>query len=306
MGKKIGVLGSIALDNIFSAESLPLAGERIFGKLLGRHIGGMAANQAVEAAKYHGDVYIIGVVGDDPEGDRICRHMEKMHVDTSRLIRDGSLCTGQTYMFLTEGNADYFSVVDMGANKTEEESEILERVKDMDVLLISLEIGSGVVQHVLTYAKEHKIYTYLCCSPAEVCSQNLMEKADALIANRREAKMLLGLEGDSVEEIIKNLRKQEIAEDKLLLVSLGEQGAVLKAGEEIYYAKGIDVRVLDSVGAGDAFAGAFVANREMGMDIRKALCYGCIAGGFTVSAVGAQSSRHTMADVEECYRKNYE
>lgn len=304
MGKKIGVLGSIALDNIFSAESVPVTGERIFGKLLGRYIGGMAANQAVEAARYHQDVYILGTVGNDREGEEICRYLEKMNVNTSRLIRHDSLCTGQTYMFLTEKNADYFSIVDMGANKTEE-NEIIERIGDMDSLLVSLEISPKIAESVLTYAKEHNIYTYLCCSPAEVCSRSLMEKADALIANKREAEMLLGLEGGSAEETIKNLKKREIAEDKLLLVSLGAQGAALKTGGEIYYAKGIDVRALDCVGAGDAFAGAFVANREIGTDLQKALCYGCIAGGFTVSVVGAQSSAHTMADVEECYHKNY-
>lgn len=93
----------------------------------------------------------------------------------------------------------------------------------------------------------------------------------------------------------------------MLLISLGEEGAILKDADRVYYAEGMKVEVIDSVGAGDAFTGAFVINHELGMDSYKALCYGCIAGGLTVSNVGAQSSNHTAAIVEEiyqgCYRK---
>ena len=75
--RKIGILGSIALDNIFRAESLPQKGERVFGNLLGSCIGGMAANQAVEAARYSKEIYILGTVGEDETGARIYRHLEQ-------------------------------------------------------------------------------------------------------------------------------------------------------------------------------------------------------------------------------------
>lgn len=303
--RKIGILGSIALDNIFRAESLPQKGERVFGNLLGSCIGGMAANQAVEAARYSKEIYILGTVGEDETGARIYRHLEQRGCHTERLLKSGSLPTGQTYMFLVDQNREYFSIVNPGANMAREETEIYRSLAGLDALLISLEMNTELAEKAIEYAAEHGIYTYLCMSPAENCSGNLVKKADALIGNLREAKILLGIKGETPDEIMKELCGIQIEPCKMLLISLGNQGAVLREGEQVYYAKSVEVESIDAVGAGDAFAGAFVANRENGMDSYRALCYGCIAGGFTVSVIGAQSSDHTSAKVEEFYQTYY-
>ncbi len=303
--KKIGILGSIAMDNIFNARSVPEKGERVFGNLIGSCIGGMAANQAVEAARYSDQIYLLGSVGTDETGDRIYRHLEERGCRTELLIRNTAAVTGQTYMFLVEDNNDYFSVVSLGANKTLRAEDVIPQLKDIDVLLISLEINIQTAQQILDHAEKSGIYTYLCLSPAENCTQEMIEKADALIANRREAEMLLHISGETAEEILHGLAGCPLGEKKLILISLGEKGAVFRLGGRSGHVKGIKVNPVDPVGAGDAFAGAFVAARESGEDIYRALCYGCIAGGFTVSVVGAQSSEHTAADVEEIYRKQY-
>ncbi len=303
--KKIGVLGSIALDNIFNAESVPKKGERVFGNLLGNCIGGIAANQAVEAARYSDEVYILGAVGNDEIGNRIIRHLEQKGCHTDLLLKSDSLPTGQTYMFLVDQNIDYFSIVNLGANKTNDETDILNRIQNLDAILISLEINKELAEKVVDYAVDHNIYVYLCMSPAENCSARLVNKADALIGNLRESKMLLNIHSDKPEEIMKELRKMKVGRCQLFLISLGNAGAVLRNKKSVYYAKAMKVNSIDPVGAGDAFIGAFVANRELGMDDYKALCYGCIAGGLTVSIIGAQSSEHTMAKVEELYQKYY-
>ena len=303
--KKIGVIGSIALDNIYNAESLPKKGERVFGNWLGSCIGGMAANQAVEAARYSAEVYILGSVGNDDVGQRMLSYLEQKGCNVDLLIKNPNVPTGQTYMFLVDGNKDYFSIVSLGANKVDLSDGIIDGLKGLDAILISLEINLNTVKTVMAYAKEHGIYIYLCPSPAENSLPELINQADAIIVNRREAQMLLGIYGNTLEEIKKELLQVEIGRCNMLLISLGEEGAILKDADRVYYAEGMKVEVIDSVGAGDAFTGAFVINHELGMDSYKALCYGCIAGGLTVSNVGAQSSNHTAAIVEEIYQGWY-
>lgn len=303
--KKIGVLGSIALDNIFHAESIPQKGERVLGNFMGSCIGGMAANQAVEAARYSGDIYIMGSVGEDDVGQRISSYLTEKGCNIELLMKNPNAPTGQTYMFLVDGNNDYFSVVSFGANEAEVAERIIKKLDGLDALLISLEMNIDTVKKVMEYAKVHGIYTYLSLSPAEKCLPELINKADALIANQREARMLLGIQGDSPKEIMEELEKREFGKCGLCLISLGEHGAVLKEGENIYYAEGLKVNPVDPVGAGDAFTGAFVVNHEMGMESYKALCYGCIAGALTVSSVGAQASMHTPAGVEGIYQEHY-
>lgn len=303
--KKIGVLGSIALDNIYNAEAIPKKGERVFGNWLGNCIGGMAANQAVEAARYSPGVYILGSVGGDEVGQRMFKYFRERGCNVELLTKNPNVPTGQTHMFLVDGNKDYFSIVSLGANKAELPAELIERMTELDALLISLETNINTVKYVMDFAWKHDIYTYLCLSPAENCLPELIDRADAIIANRREAQMLLGIQGKNPEEIISELKQAKAGQSNLVLISLGEQGAILKESDRVYYAEGMNVNAVDSVGAGDAFTGAFVINHENGMDSYKALCYGCIAGGLTVSNVGAQSSTHTAATVDKIYKEFY-
>lgn len=303
--KKIGVLGSIAIDNIFNANSVPTKGERVYGELLGSYIGGMAANQAVEAARYLDSVYLLGQIGRDEVGGRITEHLENLGCKTELLKRNGETTTGQTFMYLVDGNSNYFSIVIPGSNMINDSQTVIQQLSDLDVLLISLEISIDVARQAIEFAKNHGIYVYLCPSPAESCEKSLLDKADALILNEREADILLNIHGDTIEEI-ENALQQIHSNHELIVVSLGDKGALLKDEETIYYAKGLKVNAIDTVGAGDAFTGAFVAAREMGMDSYQALCYGCIAGAFTVSVVGAESSTHTQLKVEENFQKYYQ
>ena len=159
------VLGSIALDNIFHAESIPQKGERVLGNFMGSCIGGMAANQAVEAARYSGGIYIMGSVGEDDVGQRISSYLTEKGCNIELLMKNPNAPTGQTYMFLVDGNNDYFSVVSFGANEAEVAERIIKKLDGLDALLISLEMNIDTVKKVMEYAKVHGIYTYLSLSP---------------------------------------------------------------------------------------------------------------------------------------------
>ena len=81
------VVGSINLDFVASAPSLPVAGETVTGATLARHPGGKGANQALAAAKLGARVRLIGRVGDevaDPVGEPI--HVYR--ATAARLDRD--------------------------------------------------------------------------------------------------------------------------------------------------------------------------------------------------------------------------
>lgn len=304
--KQIGILGSIAFDNIFNTESIPIKGERVFGELLGRYIGGMGANQAIEAARYSNNVFMLGMIGNDSDGKEIEAYLSKRNVNTDLILSSDKETTGQSYMHLVDGKDDYFSVVVPGANMGIDIIDLSKKLSMIQkgVLCISLEINLDAVKNVLSLAKEYQIYTYLCASPAEICSQDIIDNVDALILNEREAQILLNIKGETIKEKAKDLSKLQTNHD-LILLTLGKDGALLKEKGQIYYEPALKVEVLDSVGAGDALTGAFIAAREMGLSPHKALSYSCIAGGLAVSVLGAQASTHTKELVEQYYEKFY-
>jgi ribokinase len=302
--EKIGVLGSIAIDNIIATEHVPARGERVYGRWMGRYLGGMAVNQSLEAVRYYDGVEIIGKVGGDSEGRRIVKHLKARNVGTDFILTDQNLVTGQSYMYIV--GDDYFSIVMQEANSeiTAEEVEHAVGVLGDGILMVSLEINTNAVLAALVKARTMGLVTVLIPSPAEKCNGELLDAAESLILNRREAQILFGINAQTVEEA-----KAEIAglhtHHKYLVITLGDQGAILRDGKSICSVAALPVQAIDSIGAGDALAGAFVAAIALGMPSQKALAFGCIAGGLTACFNGPQTSDHTFADVKELHKKYY-
>ena len=80
--KYISVIGSCNMDMIVESDIRPKAGETVMGKRLILSPGGKGANQAVAAAKVGGDVYMIGCVGDDANGEMMCHTLQNNGVNT--------------------------------------------------------------------------------------------------------------------------------------------------------------------------------------------------------------------------------
>jgi ribokinase len=301
---KIGVLGSIAIDNIITTEHIPVAGERVYGKSMGRYLGGMAVNQSLEAARYVDGVEVIGKVGSDAEGRRIVSHLTSHNVGTNSLLVDKNSVTGQSYMCIVDD--DYFSVVTPESNMEISVGEVEKAIEALGqgIFMASLEINVNAALAALLKARSMGLATVLIPSPAERCTEDLLCAAESLILNRREAQLLLGINTQTVEEL-----KVEIAglhtHFKYLVVTMGSHGAIMRDGHNVYSASALPIKAVDSIGAGDAFSGAFIAAIVLGIPPEMALAFGCIAGGLTASFIGSQTSDHTSGKVKKLYQKYY-
>ena len=88
------VVGSINVDFVVRAPSLPAPGETVTGGSFERHFGGKGANQAVAAARLGARVTLVGAVGDDELGDASLADLRGEGVDVSRVARLGGTTTG--------------------------------------------------------------------------------------------------------------------------------------------------------------------------------------------------------------------
>lgn len=76
---------------------------------------------------------------------------------------------------------------------------------------------------------------------------------------------------------------------KVVLLSLGRQGAVITDGSHSYYCKSINVAVNSTVGAGDGMVAAAALGLEQGAALQDILRTGVAAGTATVMSVGQNS-----------------
>ncbi|MGX1883968.1 carbohydrate kinase family protein [Streptomyces sp. NPDC055287] len=107
--------------------------------------------------------------------------------------------------------------------------------------------------------------------------------ADVLLPNEDEARLLTGLPdaGDAAVKLSRHF--------PLVATTLGAGGALLAAGGGVRErVAAAPVKAVDTTGAGDAFAGAFLAARLTGADDARALAVGCGAGARAVTRVGGR------------------
>src|SRR5262249_20250682 len=82
------------------------------------------------------------------------------------------------------------------------------------------------------------------------------------------------------------------------VVTHGERGAAGCRGDEVVEIPGIDVRVVDVVGAGDAFTAGYLDALLHGASLTDALRRANACGAVAVSAVGDATGLPTRAELE--------
>lgn len=81
-------------------------------------------------------------------------------------------------------------------------------------------------------------------------------------------------------------------------MTLGADGAVLATNDGASFVPPFAVHAVDSVGAGDAFCGAFAVGVAEGMKIAESARFASAAGALSVTMPGAAASLPNRAEVE--------
>jgi sugar/nucleoside kinase (ribokinase family) len=111
---------------------------------------------------------------------------------------------------------------------------------------------------------------------------DLAEGASLLLPNAAEAAALTG--GRDPEEAARLLARR-FAE---VVVTLGEEGALWTDGSVVRRAAAVPAEVVDSTGAGDAFAAGLLTARAAGAEPAEALAAGCRLAAEAVATPGAR------------------
>ena len=142
-----------------------------------------------------------------------------------------------------------------------------------------------VNQKVFQFAKNKNITTIFNPAPAQKLDEEFLEYVNWLIPNEIEFEVISGMKVN--DENLINFKK-EIPSN--LLVTLGENGAVLVEDENILYFDAPKVNVVDTTGAGDAFIGAFAFGLSSSESLGKSIELAVEKASLSVTKKGTQSS----------------
>ncbi|HDR4725841.1 MULTISPECIES: ribokinase [Bacillus] len=289
----IAVVGSISMDLVAVSKKRPKAGETVIGEAFHTIPGGKGANQAVAAARLGANVAMVGAVGNDNYGTVVRSNLENERVFIDYVVPVTDAATGIAHIVLAE--EDNSIVVVQGANALVNES-VVDRSKDLlikaDMVVLQLEIPLETVKYVLAICEEHNIPVMLNPAPAQVLSEDILEKATYITPNEHECRIVLDDFTSPIEDLLAKYPNK-------LLMTEGSKGVRFHNGTEIVHVPSIAVDVVDTTGAGDTFNGALAVALSEGETLQKAIRFANIAGGLSVTKLGAQGGMPTRDRVRE-------
>ena len=291
----IHVLGSINIDYAVRLDQLPKPGETVAGQHLTLTQGGKGANQALAAKLAGSDVHMTGAIGSDSIADTAVSLLENNGVNLSRVERQSGP-TGCAFVFVDQ-HSDNQIVIIAGANGlvTPEQANKIE-FNSSDVLLVQLECPIDAVIAAAKRASQKGATVVANLAPYQPLGESVFEYIDYIIVNESEAKQLcsdLNLpEGDNYTIAIANKTSCGVVK------TLGRNGlAATDIQGHSFTLPGIDVEAVDTVGAGDTFAGFLGAMLEKGTSLQNACKVANAAASLACTRAGAQTSIPTLQDV---------
>jgi fructokinase len=273
------------------------------------YLGGAPLNFSAVSQRLGNTAAVLTAVGKDERGIRTLKAMQDLGLTTEFVQRVSERPTGTAIVSTGSDGSTVFTI---------------DRPAAFDCLTVDAALLARVVRFApdwlyfgtLAQANPHMETTLLrlvenlpntrCFYDVNLRSGHwtlaLVEKlsavADVLKLNHTEAEILyeltLGKSGFSLESFCRRwASRYEIA---TICVTLGGNGCAIFAGDVLRSFDGFAVKVADTVGAGDAFAAAFLHGLSAGWPLEKNAGFANALGALVVSRPGATPDWN----IEEC------
>lgn len=299
--KKILVIGSMNMDFVTDVTHMPAVGETVLARGLEFVPGGKGANQAYAIGRLGGQVAILGCVGDDTYGQKLCQSLESAQVDVSHVCRSQEASTSMAVIGVTP-QGDNSIIVLPGANNCVDRAYVdahRDMLENCDLVVLQLEIPLDTVVYAAQEAKRLGKTVVLDPAPAVPdLPEELYPCLDLIKPNETELSVLVGRPHDP-ERLRENAQMLQARGVKNVLVTLGGDGSyLLKAdGTEVRLYANKEVKVVDTTAAGDSYMAGLCVGLAQGQELEEAAELATAVSDIVVTRRGAQTSIPTLAEV---------
>lgn len=267
-----------------------------------RASGGSAANSIIAAQYFGSRTFFSCRVAHDEAGDFYLGDMEQAGVAVNRSAR-GNGVTGRCLVMITP-DAERTMHTFLGISETLDRADLDDAaIRDsrwtyLEGYLASSATGRDAAMHARQIARAAGRQVALTFSdPAMVqyfrdgLVTMLGDGVDLLFCNHVEAQLWTG--SDKVEDATSLLKSSA----KTFVITCGGDGALAWDGKTLHRIAATPVKPVDSNGAGDMFAGAFLHALNRGLDFPAAGKLASIAAACVVSNFGPRLAPAAHADV---------
>ena len=299
-------IGRVGVDLYPLQDGVGLEDVETFGK----YLGGSAGNVAVAVARYGHDVALFSKVGDDPFGRFVRAELARLGVDNRYVTTHDAYPTPVTFceVFPPDNFPLYFYRYPAAPDLLLEASEL--PLDDIRTARVHWSTVTGLSQepsraaHFAAWeARARREHTVLdldyrpmfWTDPAEASEQvgKALEHVTVAVGNREECEV-------AVDETDPHRAADALLERglDLAVVKQGPKGVLATTRDERVEVAPFPVEVVNGLGAGDAFGGAFVHGILAGWDLRRVLEFANVAGAIVAGRLECSTAMPTTDEVE--------
>lgn len=285
-----------------TVEKVPEPGKLDIFDQMELHPGGCAINTSIGLSKLGIKAGVIGKVGKDIFGDFLIKILKKYDVDTSGITYSKQRRTSFSFAMINrEGERSFLHYT--GANEDLHLEDInFELIKDSRVLHIAgFNLMPGFdgepVANVLKQAKEYGITTSLdtAWNPRVKNWKEMIKPSlsylDIILPSIEEARIFS--EKEKIKDVAQFFLDRGV---KIVGLKMGKEGCYIKTEKGEFSIPSYPVKVIDTSGAGDAFAAGFLAGLIKGWDLQKTGYFANAVGALCVQAVGCTAGVKNMEE----------
>ena len=274
-----------------------------------RYFGGSPANITMNIKRLGGNPIISASVGNDRLGEFLINNLKKNNINTDFINKVNNSTSmvlvtksKETPLPIFYRSADYnleynedigsilknskivhFSCWPISQAKSRKMIEkVIEEARKNDVL-----IGFDPNYHEMIWEEGHDGIEYI---------KNLIGKLDIIKPSEVDAERIFG--PDTPENHVDKFIQ---CGAKLVIMTLGKDGAIVSDGNETIKFETLATEVVDTTGAGDAFWGGFYTALTSNYPLKEALNIGFATSAFKLRHVGAIAELPSIKELKTLY-----
>jgi len=302
-------IGELLIDMIADKAGVSLD-EQITFK---RFAGGAPANFAVGVKRLGISSGMITKVGDDFFGRFLIKSLKEKQVDISQIKTTKEFKTALAFVGLDENKSPSFSFyrspcADIMLNESEIDEGYIKSAKLLMCGTVSLadEPARSAIFKAIEYAKKHSLL--IACDPnlredlwhfkdPREHLFKVLKNTDIFLPSISEAELITGEKGENAFEAILELGPSIVG------VTRGANGSTILMKNEKFSAPSYRVKVVDTTGAGDAWAAGIITGLIAKMPLNEIPYFANAVSALKITRKGAMNLP-TRKEVEDFIKKN--
>lgn len=296
-------IGKLTYDIFCPMEGIMQPGQKYMNNERIENGGGEVANAAFLLGKWGVKSTIAGVVGSDDFAVKIKKELDGVQIDTSLIETSYEKPTILSFVMV---------------NKVDGTSTVIRNYKTEFAALRKQDLGMApdiILSDGHEYGATHmmlernpKSISVLVAEENKPEILELCKFSKYLLCSKEFAESVANVKCDfekpaTLVNLYQTLKNR--FPNNEIVVTLKNKGALYSLNGEIKVMPGINAKVVDLTGAGDAFRGAFVYGLANSFSMDKIITYANIAAGLTTEKVGVRNSIPSLNDVINYYNQKF-